>query len=262
MKLFDLKLFLFDLDGVLTVGKETPRYIGGRRILSKLKRLGKKILVLTNTSTHTQHEVWTKLKKLGFPIEETELLTSTHLLADYLADRYGRIECYVIGERGLVRELKARGHHVTKSTKTVDFVVVGLDRQLTYDKLNAAVNLLRRNAHLAAAYMDRVYMSSKGPAFSAGPIAKALEYASGKSALVVGKPSPIMFRTALKQTNTKSHEGIMIGDQIDTDIVGAKRVGLRTALVLTGVSSKRVIERSPVKPDLVVAHVDDLVKYL
>ncbi len=262
LKVSNLKAFLFDLDGVLTVGKETLQYVGGKPVINRLKQLGKRTCILTNTSTHTQRDVWEKVTKLGFPIKEDELMTSTQLMANYLAERYGALTCYVIGEPGLVEELRLSGHKIPESPDSVDFVIVGLDRQLTYDKLNKAVRLLRNNAKLAAAYMDRVYMSDNGPAFSAGPTAKALEHASGKKTLVVGKPSPLMFRLALKRTGVRPRDALMVGDQIDTDLKGAKTVGLHTALVLTGVSDKTAISKSRTKPDLTISHVDDLMKYL
>jgi HAD superfamily hydrolase (TIGR01450 family) len=151
---------------------------------------------------------------------------------------------------------------VIESGDRADFVVVGLDRHLTYDKLNTAVTLLRQGARLIAAYMDRVYMSDAGPAFSSGPTTKALEYATGKTAIVVGKPAPLMFRLALEKAGVGPKEALMVGDQLDTDLRGARRVGLRTALVLTGVTDSKTIGRLRTKPDLVVRNVDELEKYL
>ena len=105
-------------------------------------------------------------------------------------------------------------------------------------------------------------MSDHGPAMSAGPIIKALEYASGRRAIMIGKPSTRMFRMALNRADVKASQAVMIGDQIETDLMGAHKVGLRTVLVLTGVETKETLKRSRIKPDLILANVDILVKYV
>lgn len=105
-------------------------------------------------------------------------------------------------------------------------------------------------------------MGDNGPALSAGPIIKALEYGAKKRAVVIGKPSPRMFQLALKLARTKASQAVMIGDQIETDMVGAKRTGVRTILVLSGVETRETIRKSALKPDLVINNVGDLIQYL
>jgi HAD superfamily hydrolase (TIGR01450 family) len=255
MKLKSLRVFFFDLDGVLSVGKARPRYLGGREIVKRLKESGRKTFVLTNDSTQVREEVHRNLAELGFVFDIDEILTSSYLTARYLTHKFGKASFYLIGEDGLRRELEAAGHHESDRPQVV---VAGLDRQLSYDKLNEALRFLREGAGLVGSYGGAVYMSARGPALSAGPIVKALEFASGKKAVLIGKPSPRMFQLALQLANAKPSRAVMIGDQIETDIIGARRAGVHTILVLTGVENREGIARSKIKPDAVIENVDAL----
>ena len=260
MKLNKIRAFFFDLDGVLSVGKENPRALGGHGVIAKIKSLGKKAFVLTNDSTHTREELCCNLSNMGLDFSIDEILTSSHLTALYLTQRLGKSNFFLVGERGLLLELEAAGHQLDEDRP--DVVVVGLDRHLSYDKLDRAMRSVRDGAILVGSYGGAVYMGDHGPALSAGPIVSALEYGSGKRAIMIGKPSPRMFRLALKRANEKPGNAVMVGDQIETDLVGAHRAGVRTVLVLTGVETRDSIKRSKIKPDLVLERVDDLARFL
>lgn len=253
MKVKSLRVFFFDLDGVLSVGKEKPRYLGGREIVRRLKESGRRTFVLTNDSTQVREEIHKHLVDLGFVFSIDEILTSSYLTARYLTKRFGRTQFYLIGEDGLRRELERAGH---QASDRPEVVVVALDRQLSYDKLNDALRFLRAGAGLVGSYGGSVYMSARGPALSAGPIVKALEFASGKKAVFIGKPSPRMFQLALQLANEKPSRAVMVGDQIETDLVGASRAGVHTILVLTGVETRETIAHSKLKPDAVIENVD------
>jgi len=248
-----IRLFLFDLDGVLSVGKENPRYLGGRNLIRRLKEAGKGVYVVTNDSTHLRDELFQNLRNLDFPFDESEILTSSYLTAVYLKERFGKASFYLIGERGLRGELEASGHYEGDQPQVV---VVGFDRQLSYQKLDNALRFLREGAQLVGSYGGAVFMSDNGPALSAGPIIKALEYGSGKKATMIGKPSPRMFKLALGLAGVRRERAVMIGDQIETDVLGARRAGVHTILVLTGVETRESIRRSRIKPEFVVDSVD------
>jgi len=254
-----IRLFLFDLDGVLSVGKENPRYLGGRELVTRLKKTGKRVFVVTNDSTHLREELRVNLAKFGFPLGIDEILTSSYLTALYLKKRFGRASFFLVGERGLKGELKAAGHF---EGERPDVVVVGYDRKLSYEKLNTAQRFLRNGAELVGSYGGAVFMSDRGPALSAGPIIKALEYGSGKRAVMIGKPSPRMFKFALELAKERAERTVMVGDQIETDLLGAKRAGVHTVLVLTGVETRDSIRQSRMKPDLVAENVDDVGQFL
>lgn len=260
MNLKAIRVFFFDLDGVLSVGKENPRYIGGRAVVEKIKSSGRKTFVLTNDSTHVRQEILDNLTRLGFNFTLDEILTSSYLTASYLTEKFGEASFFLVGEKGLRRELEAAGHKATDNAPKV--VVVGFDRGLTYKKLDDALRFLKGGAKLIGSYGGAVYMSDHGPALSAGPIIKALEYGSGKRAVMIGKPSPRIFRLALQRLHVKPSHAAMIGDQIETDILGARRASVHTILVLTGVETRDTVSRSKLKPDMLLETVDELSEYL
>lgn len=260
MNLTKVRVFFFDLDGVLSVGKEDPRYLGGREVVAKIKDQGRSAFVLTNDSTHTREEIHENLMKMGFSFEKDEILTSSYLTSMFLRGKFGKASFFLVGEEGLRRELEAAGHHPT--LELPDAVVVGFDRQLTYGKLDHAMRVLRGGAMLVGSYGGAVYMSDHGPALSAGPIIKALEYASGKRSVMIGKPSPRIFKLALRRAGEEPKRAVMVGDQLETDLLGAHRAGVHTILVLTGVETRESIRGSKPRPEMVVENVDRLLDLL
>jgi HAD superfamily hydrolase (TIGR01450 family) len=255
MNLKSICVFMFDLDGTLWIGKENPSYLGGKQVVMKLKDSGRKTFVLTNDSTHSREEIHQNLTRLGFSFTIDEILTSSYLTAQYLTERFGDSSFYLIGEKGLRHELEAAGHHASAEPEVV---VVGLDRQLTYEKLNDGLQFLRTGARLVGSYGGAVYMGDHGPALSAGSIIKALEFASGKKAVMIGKPSPRMFTLALQLADGKASKAVMVGDQIETDLVGARKAGVHTILVLTGVETRESVDRSKIKPEMTIDNLDAL----
>ncbi len=261
MKLNKMRLFLFDMDGVLSIGKEKPRYLAGRDVIARIKSSGKKAFVLTNDSTHTREEIHKNLAQLGFDFTRDDILTSSYLTALHLTQKYRRpAKFFLIGESGLMHELLTAGHEFTESDP--DVVVVGFDRGLNYNKLNLALRFLRNNSTLIGSYGGAVFMSANGPALSAGPIIRALEYGANKRAVMIGKPSARMFKFALKYATEKAQNAVMIGDQIETDLLGAKKAGIHTILVLSGVENEASITRSQIKPEIIIENVDQLAQYL
>ena len=162
------------------------------------------------------------------------MLTSGLLTAEYLSEKKGGVTYFLVGEDGLEDEMRKFGHRRTLG-EDAEFVVVGLDRHITYEKLDHAARLAMKGAKIVATHISRLYMYKSGPAMATGPLVKAIEYASGKRATVIGKPSPLMFRIALKRAGCTSREAVMIGDQADTDIEGARRAGIDAILVTTGI---------------------------
>lgn len=227
-------LFLFDLDGVFYAGKENREKIGGTRAIEALRESGKKLFVLTNNSTDSVETIHTRLDAFDIPVKRDEILTSALLTAEYLSKKHGRVSYFLIGEAGLESELARCGHKRTESEEA-QFVVVGLDRRLTYDKLDRAARLVRNGASIVATHSARLYMCNNGPAIATGPIVRALEYATQKKATLIGKPSPLMFRIALKRAGCTMRQAVMIGDQVDTDLEGAFRAGIDSILVMSGV---------------------------
>jgi 4-nitrophenyl phosphatase len=248
------KLFLFDLDGVLTAGKENPVKLGGTKVINRIRSKGKRLFVLTNDSTDTVEAVFERLRSFDIPVKKEEILTSAKLTAQYVAKRHPGSTYFLVGERGLEEELDREGLHRTEETDA-DVVVVGLDRWLTYDKLDKAGEAVRNGAALVSCHSSRVYMFKDRVAMAVGPIAKAIEYSSKKRAVAIGKPSRLMFDLALEMAGCRAKDAVMVGDQEETDIVGAKKVGITSIIVKTGVFSRGETKTAA---DAVVDTVDDI----
>ncbi|MGA2664145.1 MAG: HAD-IIA family hydrolase [Nitrososphaerales archaeon] len=248
------KLFLFDLDGVLLKGKESPTKIGGTRIFERIRSQGKKLRIITNNSTDTVEAVRRRLASQGIVVERDELLTSARLTAEYIARRYGAGATYfLVGEAGFAEELDSLGLRRTRGAKA-DVVAIGLDRRLTYGKLDRAVRLARGGADIVANHSARLYMARRGPAIAVGPILRAVECGSSKRGFAVGKPAPLMFEIAMERAGCTKRETVMIGDQEDTDVEGAHRAGIESILVRTGVYDGK----ARTKATAVIGSVDEL----
>ncbi len=228
------KLFLFDLDGVFYRGKESRVKIGGTKAIQTLRSRRKRLYVLTNNSTDSVETIHSRLVEFDIPVRKDEVLTSGLLTAEYLSRKNGEVSYYLVGEAGLEAEMRKYGHRRTEG-EDADFVVVGLDRGITYDKLDHAARLARAGAEIVATHTSRLYMYKTGPAMASGPLVKAIEYASRKRATVIGKPSPLMFEIALERVQCSKRDAVMFGDQVDTDIAGASKAGIDSVLITSGV---------------------------
>ena len=228
------KLFLFDLDGVFYRGKESRVKIGGTRAVQALRAKDKRLYVLTNNSTDSVETVHSRLVEFDIPVREDEVLTSGLLTAEYLSRKGGEVSYFLVGEAGLEAEMEKHGHRRTYRDDA-SFVVIGLDRNITYDKLDHAARLARAGAEIVATHASRLYMYKTGPAMASGPLVKAIEYASRKRATIIGKPSPLMFEMALERAGCHRRDAVMFGDQVDTDIAGASKAGIESVLITSGV---------------------------
>jgi len=250
-------LFLFDLDGVFYKGKESRVKIGGTEAVEAIRAKGKRLYILTNNSTDSTETVHSRLVEFEIPVKREEVLTSGLLTAEYLRQKHGKVSYFLVGEKGLDVEMKKFGHKRTKGEEA-DYVVVGLDRRITYEKLDHAARIARNGAAIVATHTSRLYMYKTGPAIATGPLVKAIEYASRKRATVIGKPSPLMFEIALERAGYGKEEAVMVGDQVDTDIAGASNAGIDSILVTSGIDQ----EAEGFKPIAILDNVDELVDLL
>ena len=246
--------FLLDCDGVLWRGEEPIP--GAPEAVRVLKASGKKVLFFTNNATLSRRGYLAKLRRLGFDAEPGEVYCSAYAAAVWLRGRVRRV--YVVGEEGLVEELKLAGLELA-GPEEAECVVVGLDRGLTYSKLEGALRCLSRGALLVATNGDPTLPTERGLAPGAGAILAALEAAAGRRAdAVVGKPNAFMYELALREHGIRPEEALAVGDRLDTDVEGAKRAGLAAALVLTGAAKLSDLERARAKPDFVLGSIRDL----
>ncbi len=249
-----IKSLIIDLDGVLYRGDQA--IVGAKEFVALLQQGGIPFLLLTNNSTHTPGQYVTKLAKMGIVIEDSDVLTSAQATALYLeriAPPGARV--YAIGEEGLRAALRDK---CTIAEDRASFVVVGMDSELTYEKLRVATLLIRGGARFIATNPDKTLPTEEGFVPGNGAAIAALEAATGVAPIVVGKPEPAIFDLALARMGVGKGGAAVVGDRLETDILGGRRSGLITILVLSGATSRQELENSPVQPDLVFENVRQL----
>jgi 4-nitrophenyl phosphatase len=244
-----IRSFILDMDGVLyRARKPLP---GAREFLARLDRTGTPFLLVTNNGTRTPGQYVARLAEMGIAIEPERLLTSAQATARYLACLAPPgTRMFVIGMDGVRTALVEQGFELVDS-RQVDYVVVGVDFRLTYPQLRTAALAIRDGARFVATNPDRTFPAEDGLIPGCGAILAALEAATDVRPTVIGKPAPVMFEQALVQLGTPRQETAVVGDSLETDIRGGQAAGLTTLMVLTGVSSRDDLERSPLKPDRV-----------
>lgn len=232
---------LVDLDGTLYIGGEPVK--GARRALERLKAAGLELRYVTNTTRKPRREVRMHLVSLGFEVDEAEVFTPARAAVGLIGAR----TCFPLVDESLLEDLGG----VVTTGDDPDFVLVGdLGAAFTYDRLNAAFRHLASGADLLALQRNRYWRREDGLALDAGPFVAALEYASGKSATVVGKPEETFFRLALDDMGLTPGEVAMVGDDAEADVAGARAAGLKGALVKTGKYRPGVEETG--RPDLLL----------
>ncbi|MBI3911007.1 MAG: HAD-IIA family hydrolase [Armatimonadetes bacterium] len=249
-------VIVLDLDGVVYRG-ETP-VPGAVPSLNLLSQRSYSLFFLTNNSTRSRRHYAQKLARMGIPARPDQVVTSSHVTGCYLSERgaAGRT-VYTIGEEGMAEELALAGLRVLPddTEEQADYVVVGLDRKLTYARLARAYDQVRGGAAFIATNRDATYPIEGGREIpGGGAMVAALACATGVEPVTVGKPETHPWRLILSVTGAAPEEALMVGDRAETDILGAKRLGMRTALVLTGVTRAEEVPGLPeeCQPDVVL----------
>lgn len=266
-----IRALLLDLDGVVYLG---PRLIPGvKNALHALDARGIKLLYVTNNSTLTRAGFASKLRGLGLPAPDNTVMNAALAASRFIRGRHGRgARVVVVGEHGLPHELRAAGLKPVetptqprwmawrRNAGKISAVVASFDRTLSYWKLCAALDALNAGAELVATNMDPTWPSEVGVMPGTGSLVSMLAFASGKKPVIVGKPETAMFRMLLREHRIPAREALVIGDRLDVDIEAGKRLGAPTAVVLTGLTSKKDLSRSRVKPDYVLRNLGDLLQ--
>jgi len=252
-----VRSLIVDMDGVLYRGREPIP--GAREFVAFLQREGIPFLLLTNNSTLTPAQYVAKLARLGIEVGEDRILTSAQAAALYL-ERVAPpgAKVYLIGEEGLRAALREKGFAFAE--RGADFVVVGMDRQLTYEKLKIATLLIRGGARFIGTNPDKTFPSEEGIVPGNGATLAALEAATGVAPMVVGKPERAIFDLALARMGVGREGAAVVGDRLETDVLGGRRAGLITILVLSGVTTPKELAASGVQPDLVFEDVGQMVE--
>ena len=246
--------FLIDMDGVIYRGSEMIP--GAIEFVNTLRSSNIPFLFLTNNSQRTRRDTMTRLRRMHFDVEERHIFTCAMATARFLADQKAEGTAYVIGEGGLLNALHKHGYAIVD--RAVDYVVVGEGRTLTFEMIETAVNLIMEGARLIATNLDPNCPTPAGMRPGCGAITAMLEAATGVKAFSVGKPSPIMTRAARKELGLSAAETTMIGDTMDTDILGGVQMGYRTVLVLSGGTNQADVGRYGFQPDVIVNSIADL----
>ncbi len=243
--------FLIDMDGVMYRGSELVP--GSAEFIHRLLREEIPFLFLTNNSQRTRRDVATKLVRMGIPAKEHHVFTCSMATARYLARRKPGGTAFVIGEGGLLTALHRNGYSVIDNSP--DYVVVGEGRTVNLEMLETAVQMIFDGARLVATNLDPNCPTKTGTRPGCGATIAYLETATGTEAMSCGKPSPIMMREARKELGVSTSETIMIGDTMETDILGGVQMGYGTILVLSGTTSEADVNRYAYGPDVVLESV-------
>lgn len=251
----EIRSWLMDMDGVL-VREEQP-IPGADRFLARLRELGTPFLLLTNNSTYTRRDLVARLAAAGLEVPEEAIWTSALATARFLEDQRPKGSAFVIGEAGLTTALHDAGYTLTD--RDPDYVVLGETRTYSFERITRAIRLIADGARFIATNPDPTGPSNEGPVPATGSVAALISRATGVEPYYVGKPNPLMMRSALNAIDAHSETAAMIGDRMDTDVVSGLEAGMETILVLTGVTSREDAERYPYRASQIVESVADLV---
>lgn len=253
--------YLTDMDGVLI--REGDMIPGADRFIETLRENRIRFMVLTNNSMATPRDLSARLSKMGLDIEPERLWTSATATARFLQnqsaeDRAAPLSAYVIGEAGLTTALHEAGFILSPSAP--DYVVLGETRTYSFEAITTAINLINAGARFICTNPDVTGPAPQGVLPATGSVAALVTAATGKSPYYVGKPNPVMMRSALNRIGAHSERAVMIGDRMDTDVRSGLEAGMRTILVRTGISDDAEINRFPYRPTRVVDSVADLIE--
>ncbi len=252
----NLKTILLDMDGVLWRGDQP--LVDLSELFDRIKHLGLNVYCVTNNSARTVEYYLEKIGGFGVELETDQIITSAEATAAYLVNKYPRKgTVHVVGESGLIDTLKSYGFKIDLQSDKGEIlaVVAGLDRQLTYQKIDNAARLIRQGAEFIGTNPDQTIAVPSGISPGAGTIVAAIEIASSQKALMIGKPQSQQFNLALSRSGAAAEQALMVGDRLNTDIAGAQMLGIRTALVLSGVTTREEAKTWRPAPDIIVNNV-------
>ena len=247
--------YLMDMDGVIV--RESQLVPGADRFIARLREANKKFLILTNNSRHTPRDLAAHLRHLGLDVTDGDIWTSALATARFLSDQRPEGSAFVIGESGLTTALYEAGY--TQTEHRPDYVVLGETRTYSFERITLAIRLIQGGARFIATNPDDTSPSPEGPLPATGSVAAMISRASGVKPYYVGKPNPLMMRSALRSIDAHSESTVMIGDRMETDIVSGIEAGMRTVLVLTGSTDRALAETFPFRPTRIVDSIANLI---
>jgi NagD protein len=250
--------WLTDMDGVLV--HEEKALPGAADFLDRLVDRERRFLVLTNNSIYTPRDLSARLSRAGLIVPEESIWTSALATADFLAEQMPGGSAYVIGEAGLTTALHEAGYVLTNADP--DYVVLGETRTYSFEAITQAIRLIDSGARFIATNPDVTGPSPEGALPATGSVAALITKATGADPYFVGKPNPMMFRSAMNRIHAHSESTIMVGDRMDTDVIAGIEAGLDTILVLTGSTGREDVNRFPFRPGRVLESIADAVELI
>jgi NagD protein len=244
----EIHSWLMDMDGVLV--HEEQAIPGADRFLAALRERGTPHMLLTNNSIYTRRDLAARLRASGLEVDEESIWTSALATAKFLEDQRPGGSAFVIGESGLTTALHSAGYTMTE--RDPDYVVLGETRTYSFERITQAIRLVANGARFIATNPDPTGPTPAGPLPATGSVAALISRAAGVDPYYVGKPNPLMMRSALNALDAHSETTAMIGDRMDTDVVSGLEAGLHTILVLTGVTTAEEAERFPFRASRVI----------
>jgi len=254
------KLFLFDMDGTLYLGDRLFDFT--LELLETLEKSGRKYLFMTNNSSKSVEDYVVKLRKLGIEATREDFMTSSQATAYYLRKHHEGKRLYVCGTRSLKEELRREGFSVTECVDEVECIVMGFDTELTFQKLHDVSYLLLTKPGLPyiATNPDYVCPTEFGSVPDCGSVCDMICNATKKRPVVIGKPSPLMPRLAMEKLGMTQEETCVVGDRIYTDVKSGLNAGITGILVLSGETTREILEESPDKPHLILEDASEILK--
>src|SRR6201990_1531235 len=249
-----IESWLMDMDGVLV--HEAEALPGAAEFLAALRERELPFLLLTNNSIYTRRDLAARLRVSGLDVPEESIWTSASATARFLETQRPNGTAFVVGESGISTQLYQAGYTLTDAEP--DYVVLGETRTYSFERITRAIRLIAGGARFIAANPDATGPSRDGPLPATGSVAALISKATGVDPYFVGKPNPLMMREALRAIDAHSESTAMIGDRMDTDVIAGMEAGLRTILVLSGISTRETAERFPYRPSRIVDSVADL----
>ena len=252
-----MKLFLFDMDGTLYLGNRL--YDFTVELLAEIRRTGGRYLFMTNNSSKSVADYINKLAKLGIEATREDFITSSQATAYYLKKHHNGQILYVCGTNSLKEELRSEGFTVTENAPDAQCIVMGFDTELTFKKLeDVSWLLLTREIPFIATNPDLVCPTEFGSVPDCGSVCDMIYNATKKRPVVIGKPSPLMPQLAMEKLGVSKEETCVVGDRIYTDVKSGLNAGITGILVLSGETTREILEASPDKPHLVLADASEI----
>jgi len=258
-----VRALIVDMDGVLWRQSQPIGDLG--QIFAKINAKGLKITLATNNATLTVQQYLQKLASFGVTLSADQIVNSPQAAAMYMVNHFPPgSSIFVIGKDGLRQEMLNHGYHIANGTenKSVVAVVVGMDWDLRFEQLCQATLLLRSGAEFIATNGDRTFPTPQGLVPGVGAILALLETASEKKPIIVGKPDPLMYQIALERMNVQPEDCLVVGDRLETDILGGQKLGCQTALVLSGVTTPEQARAWYPPPDWICQTFEEVIDQL